>query len=306
MGVLRHLRAGRAVSLGSRCLVGRSPSAALRLDHRLVSADHALFTWVKGEWLLRDIGSRNGTWLDGARLQPGLPAPLRAGSRVGFGSEQELWELADAGAPGLALQRDGGALRRPERGLLALPDDDHPELTLFRAGEAWQIEGDELDGPLAQGQALVAGGARWTALLPCSPVDGLIPSTWETGGGLEGDVALHIAVSRDEEHVDVEVEIAGVHAALSPRAHHFLTLLLARERERDRQAGLPLAEQGWIYVEDLCEMLKLDLSRLNVQIFRARQQLAEAGVERAAALFERRRLSRQLRLNVARVTIRSA
>ncbi len=93
---------------------------------------------------------------------------------------------------------------------------------------------------------------------------------------------------------------------LGARAHNDLLLALARARvEAAGDPSLSAAERGWLYVDDLITMLKTDAEHLNVRVFRARQQLAEAGVANAGALVERRAATRQLRLGTERVEVRA-
>jgi hypothetical protein len=65
-------------------LIGRSEDVDLRLDDISVSRRHALISFVDGGWILTDLGSRNGTWINGWRL-PG-PAPVSAGDLLDVGS----------------------------------------------------------------------------------------------------------------------------------------------------------------------------------------------------------------------------
>jgi hypothetical protein len=65
-------------------LIGRSEDVDLRLDDISVSRRHALISFVDGGWILTDLGSRNGTWINGWRL-PG-PAPVCAGDLLDLGS----------------------------------------------------------------------------------------------------------------------------------------------------------------------------------------------------------------------------
>jgi hypothetical protein len=65
-------------------VIGRSDDVDLRLDDISVSRRHALITYVAGCWVITDLGSRNGTWLNGWRL-PG-PAPVSPGDLLDLGS----------------------------------------------------------------------------------------------------------------------------------------------------------------------------------------------------------------------------
>ncbi|MFM2153455.1 MAG: hypothetical protein RL199_1890, partial [Pseudomonadota bacterium] len=78
---------GRAVPLtGADMLVGREAGAGVWVDDDSVSRRHArLRRGDDGRWTLADLGSANGTFVDGRRLDPGMPALLVSGAEVGFG-----------------------------------------------------------------------------------------------------------------------------------------------------------------------------------------------------------------------------
>jgi pSer/pThr/pTyr-binding forkhead associated (FHA) protein len=50
-----------------------------------VSRSHAECALLPDGWHIADLGSRNGTFLNDARLEPGKPRPLRHGDVVRFG-----------------------------------------------------------------------------------------------------------------------------------------------------------------------------------------------------------------------------
>lgn len=90
---LRVLRppplAGRTFPIdGDEATVGRSPGCAVLLDDPTVSGLHARLTRRGHEVVLDDLGSRNGTLLNGRRLK--APTALSPGDRVGFGPNVEL------------------------------------------------------------------------------------------------------------------------------------------------------------------------------------------------------------------------
>jgi DNA-binding NtrC family response regulator len=66
-------------------VVGRGEGADLVVDDTSVSRAHARFT-AGDRLLVEDLGSSNGTWVDGRRLEPGAPAALRPGALVELGS----------------------------------------------------------------------------------------------------------------------------------------------------------------------------------------------------------------------------
>ncbi|MFF8965036.1 DUF1707 and FHA domain-containing protein [Streptomyces globisporus] len=64
-------------------LIGRDPANGLRLNHETVSRLHAELSGQNGRWVLRDLGSTNGTCVNGQRLVGSIP--VRDGDQVSFG-----------------------------------------------------------------------------------------------------------------------------------------------------------------------------------------------------------------------------
>jgi hypothetical protein len=295
MAALLHHSGERRITLSSPCLIGRSSACALRIDDRQVSGEHARLVWTGVQWELRDLGSRNGTWVDGRRLTPGNPEPLAQGSRIAFGRESEAWLMVDAEPPTLMARNEAsGELLVATGGLLALPNAETPVVVVIEeTAGIWMIEqGDRFEAAIDQ-QLLDVGGEAWRLLIPwvhemTLGFDPSLPSGDE--------LALRFVVSRDQEHVELIVRHAGGEVAMTPRVHFFLLLLLARKRLEDRARALTKQEQGWVYVEELIEGLRTDPERLNVDVYRIRRQFTDAGISGAARLIERRRLTRQLRI----------
>ncbi len=66
-------------------LVGRAPHCDLVIDHPSVSKEHARFTLAKSQLTLMDLGSTNGTFVNGRRLEPEETAPVRPDDALRFG-----------------------------------------------------------------------------------------------------------------------------------------------------------------------------------------------------------------------------
>lgn len=301
MGVLERLQSRRTVSLSSRHIVGRSRACLLHLDNPTVSGAHALIEWTDaGEWAIRDLGSKNGTFIDGRRLAADAAARLATGTRIAFGGESEVWKLVDARAPGpVAASRDG-EYRYPELGMIALPSVDEPTLTVFVEDERCFVDGDSGSVELADGARLSVADSEWTLLVP-----EVLRETARVNRGLSlRDVSLSFVVSRDEENVELEVSGDGMSTRVPHRSYHYLLLTLARARlEEAKRGDLTAGEQGWIDSRSLQDMLRVDPEQLNLHVFRARRQMAALGVRDAALLVERRAGSRQLRLGLERVSV---
>ncbi|SFU29600.1 hypothetical protein [Pseudoduganella namucuonensis] len=88
---------------------------------------------------------------------------------------------------------------------------------------------------------------------------------------------LRFQVSLNEEHAYLRIALgARAELDLGERAHHYSLLTLARRRMDDARQGLDPSSQGWIQLDQLSRMLGLDPSHLNIQIHRARSQIARA------------------------------
>jgi DNA-binding winged helix-turn-helix (wHTH) protein len=72
--------------------IGRDRGCAVRIDADSVSRHHARLTVTEGEASIEDLGSKNGTWVDGERID--RPAQLADGTSFRVGSESVRFELA--------------------------------------------------------------------------------------------------------------------------------------------------------------------------------------------------------------------
>lgn len=302
MGVIEHASTGVRYPLASRTLVGRSRSCELQLASQQVSGVHAELAWDGERWLLHDLGSRNGTHLDGRRLSAEQREPLATGAAIVLGNGTERLVLVDASPPRLVAIADDGRIAAAQRGLLCLPTEDAPELTLLEALDGrWQLETEQGTRPLVHHERVAAGGMGWRIHLP-GPIqytddEGEVPMSVAA-------ISLELQVSRDEEHVIMRVHHGAHSIELRPRAHDFFVLTLARARIADQaQPGLSESEHGWVYREDLARSLQIDRNLLNLWIYRARRQFTDAGVLDVAGLVERRPGAEQLRLGVSRLRV---
>ena len=75
-----------ASPVGRRYSIGRDSRCDLLIEDTTVSRWHARLERAAGRWLLTDLGSTNGTRLNGWRV--GQPVPVQAGDLVAFGSAQ--------------------------------------------------------------------------------------------------------------------------------------------------------------------------------------------------------------------------
>lgn len=71
-------------SFRDRLMIGRSVNNDVMIDDHSVSRLHA-YIRDAGGWVVADAGSKNGSWLDGAVLEPRREQPMRPGSILRFG-----------------------------------------------------------------------------------------------------------------------------------------------------------------------------------------------------------------------------
>src|SRR6266513_2114675 len=82
---------GTEVELKDSVSIGRDANNDLVLESSAVSREHAAVAFRDGRWYLEDRGSFNGTYLNGTRLVPGTPLPLRHADRIGIGTDTLLF-----------------------------------------------------------------------------------------------------------------------------------------------------------------------------------------------------------------------
>jgi len=76
--------AGTRITLGSAPItIGRADDSTLVLNDDYASTRHARLVPQAGHWLVEDLGSTNGTYLDRAKLQGPTPVPLGVPIRIG-------------------------------------------------------------------------------------------------------------------------------------------------------------------------------------------------------------------------------
>jgi two-component system, NtrC family, response regulator AtoC len=100
-------------------VVGRSSQADLRVRDSSISSKHASFTFSSGRITVQDLGSTNGTWLRGQRIEQ---AELHVGDEITMGSS-----IGHIHAQGPAHPGTGpfASVRRPPSGVI--PSSSHDE-----------------------------------------------------------------------------------------------------------------------------------------------------------------------------------
>jgi pSer/pThr/pTyr-binding forkhead associated (FHA) protein len=63
--------------------IGRAPDSTLVIDDDYASSRHARIYPAEGTWIVEDLGSTNGTWIDRTRITSPTVLPIGAPLRVG-------------------------------------------------------------------------------------------------------------------------------------------------------------------------------------------------------------------------------
>lgn len=303
MGRLESTASAKQHWLGTQEVIGRSRECTLRINEQSVSGMHASLRWTGHGWVLRDAGSRNGTFVDGTRIDAGAAVRVDRGSEVQFG-RSEPWRLVLAGPPvARAVDADTGDTRTMDGGLLELGDTETSSNLVFDGGtQTYWVEGPTLCYQVDDGEVVVEADRRWVLRLP-EPVQ---PTTaGETDPDL-AEVQAEFRVSADEEHVSVTLRTGSRRWDLPTKAHHYTLVTLARHRVADGRLGVSGSEAGWIDRHALLAELKIGENLLYTHLFRARKELRTLGITSAIGLIERRQGAGQLRIGIRDLTVRTA
>ncbi|MEM1153737.1 MAG: FHA domain-containing protein [Pseudomonadota bacterium] len=264
-------------------VVGRDiNSVDTPLPSQRASRLHASFIWADQRWMIKDL-SRNGTWLRGKRMPSGASVAINAGDELRFGgSDDGVWRFVDDAPPqslllGLSSQTEDMELSS----FLILPNEDQPtHIISFQVQQACWIcqELDERLQPasesvLKHGEILTCGDTRWRVFLADSTDVTEIVDADE--GGLE-DLEFVFDLSLDEENTALKLNHDTRSVNLGERSHHYLLLHLARQRALEAMDGLDAKNQGWLDTEQLAKDLGVEMTHINIMIFRARKQIAQA------------------------------
>jgi len=82
-----------AASTKEVIVLGRSPECSAQLSNRYVSRKHASLKWIDDRWLLHDLKSRSGTYLNTIRMEEGEEVQLHDGDLIQIGPWKFLVRL---------------------------------------------------------------------------------------------------------------------------------------------------------------------------------------------------------------------
>ena len=85
-------------------VLGRAPASDIVLSHAVVSSRHAQVSRANGQVTLTDLGSMNGTTVNGVRLAAVRPRTLQDGDRIAIGPFRLVYQSTASASPALPGQ----------------------------------------------------------------------------------------------------------------------------------------------------------------------------------------------------------
>ena len=270
---------GNLTYLSSLHTIGRLPTSVDTFIPRPeVSRYHAAIEWSNEAWHIRDL-SLNGTWLNHNRLKKDHQYPLSKGDKLQFGHPQsDTFVIQNIQSPMDVLFPECTE-KKPEKNIIflnsyhLLPNEQSPEIAIFKKQSQWYIEelnsNSSASRSLQNKERVKFSGQQWQLRLASE--DEPTVELGYTPNSLD-DLSLTFYLSQDEESTKLTIDTHDGQHNLRSLTHHYMTLNLARIRAQDANNGIDLNEQGWVYTEQLANLLGLDENHLNIQIHRARKQ----------------------------------
>lgn len=125
---------GKTFTLAGTMLVGRVPGVDLQVDDDSVSRRHAELAVNGREIILRDLGSANGTTVNGAPIAE--DTILSPGDIIQFGIVELMFETGSASGSRAPVRRPGAAIERPSRAGRSRGRDDDDDLRHMPTAES--------------------------------------------------------------------------------------------------------------------------------------------------------------------------
>lgn len=284
-------------------LVGRNPECNMVIQRPSVSGRHAAFIWVGEGWCLRDLGSRNGTYLNRRLLEPAEWAELLPGDEVAFAECDEAWTVIDTHPPPPTVIPERGApeLSLVETGGMFYPDGaDQPPWVLFFSAGSWHVEYTSgTRCTLEHNELLFVAGRPYCAQLPAvamSTREACCPVVEAT----VANASLTLVVSTNEETAAMEVKVGQRRVTSNQKTHLYLLAYLARVRLSKGNDG------GWVETDVVVRELQLRCqTQLAVHVHRCRVELASALSDAAEVIDRSRRGLLRISIPPERLMVKS-
>lgn len=274
MARLINIITGDEIKLLPVHLFGRLPETCNSVFiHHYISRLHATISWDGFNWLLKD-SSINGTYIDRELVQGPTLHTLSLKNQLQFGSlDADPWQVVCLAPPVtmlVPLQPNSPYIELEK--IIALPSEQEPSVVISEiAPGEWLCESEMGQALLKSGDLVGSANNIWRFIIATPFQSTVIEPLEPRDTGAEAH--LHFQVSQDEEHVHLKIHLGQNVFDFYERSHHYVLLLLARKYMEDTDTQCTELERGWIDKELLCRQMGVDLSHLNILIFRFRKQV---------------------------------
>lgn len=277
----------KALNYLSAChCFGRSPTNVdTVINAQEVSRIHAVIEWSNGQWLIRDL-SNNGTWVNKQKLVKDSSHKLEVGDKIFFASgESHGFLVKDLSPPQNMLLPVGQPSEQPSQSPIILsdcnmlPSDDNPEVALFYvpSKDQWYkeflVDADGSAYPVMNEDLLFFAHQNWQVRLNPLTENTVLMAKPKL---LADQIKYRFNLSLDEESTELTISTNEEKISLASKAHHYLTLSLARHRDEDAKNGIDEDNQGWRLPEVLIKELGYEITLFNTHVCRAKQQFRDA------------------------------
>lgn len=274
------------------------------IDSSEISRIHAIIEWIDNTWYIRDL-SKNGVWINNKKIAPNKLYRLTLSDHLCFADQKNISfivENLDKPRDVLIPYSETQVNEQPNQPILLnqyhfLPSESAPEIIVFYdlSEKSWFCENvaEATVTKIADGELLQFSNSMWQLIKSADISEN---ETVEISGGAEKNLIFIFNISQDEELTELTLKNKTTEISFDIRNHHYLTALLARYRMQDYHKSIPTHLQGWRTIEQLTQDTGLSENHVNIQIHRARKQLADKfqslGID-APLLIERK--TRQVR-----------
>jgi hypothetical protein len=264
------------------CFGRSTTNADTVIDAPEISRLHAIIEWTDEQCFIRDISS-NGTWVNDKKLVKDSAKRLNVGDKLYFAKADEngfvVQELSPPQNMLLAVEQPTANVTLGPIILCdsnILPSKQHPEIALFFVPSKSQWYKEYLDDSagiaysVSDLDILNFANQSWQLKLnnPTENTAHLAKPVL-----LAHQIRYRFNLSQDEENTELTITVNNEEFYLSNRAHHYLVLSLARDRDEDAKKGIDECNQGWRLRETIAKELGEDMPFVNTHVFRAKQQL---------------------------------
>ncbi|TDF42226.1 FHA domain-containing protein [Alteromonadaceae bacterium M269] len=271
MATLTNKKTKTSVTCRVNHTIGRDVETNItRINSPSASRNHATIAWNGQSWKIKDA-SLNGTYLNKARISSGVYHDIELGTKIQFGNTpDETWEVTELSPPAtglIPLSDSDDFIDLHDVAILPIKEKD---IMIFLSDEGkWLCESDGETSTLKSGDIVGHEKQLWQ-FADAQPSDA---TTTMNLAPPPNDIKFNFKASQNEEHVSLALVVDNKEFDMGERNHHYLLLLLARQRLSDIDEGIHPSEQGWINKDVLVQMTGIIEQHINIQIYRFRKQV---------------------------------